>query len=387
MPNTICFSGPPSGPFGSCRVWFLISRQQENGGQSKRMRYHARMDSDRFFLFYQDNVLNGAADPDKVDWLTPGPSMTPGSDPPPRRRLSELTRILFRLLTRKYRMVIITAGSVQRRAPDSAGKRLLRGLWPAVLHNSLLCRTIRQILVGRQPLIVLDRYTSPEPVPEFLDLLAPDLYLKTSLRAEDADTEPRLRLLPYWIHCDVYPVPVRAEKDIDVFFGARQNSGPRERVFPELRALARDGYRVHIQKERCQLPEYFDLLARSYLVLSPEGHGYQCFRHYEAMLAGSVPLINEATSPPLNGLLGGFNCLFYPDVDGGLAQTASAALSDRAALQARGRELPVWVVANHSTEAVGRFLMSELRRLTGEEVETESTGETAPHDRSQIGAI
>lgn len=323
-----------------------------------------QMPGGRFLLIWQDNLLHGVVGRREIDWIAPGPSITPGSAPPPRLGPGKVFRILWHLLARHYRMVAIPVARPDWSYDDTNTKRRLRRAAAAILRNGPARTTIRRVLLGHQPLIVLDRYCRPDPVPEYLDLLAPDLYLKTQLREADAHTDQRVELLPYWIHCDRYPAPEGVVKDIDLFFGACLNSEPRRHALAELRKLEADGHRVCIQEARLPLPEYFAMLARSYLVVSPQGYGYHCFRHYEAMLAGSVPVINEAPGAVAGDLQNGHNCIIYGGENGGLAKAAATALADRESLATQGSRLRGWVMKEHSAQATGRYLLSALDRVS-----------------------
>jgi hypothetical protein len=41
------------------------------------------------------------------------------------------------------------------------------------------------------------------------------------------------------------------------------------------------------------LPEYYALLGRSKFVLSPPGRGWDCYRTYEALAMGAVPIVRR----------------------------------------------------------------------------------------------
>ena len=49
--------------------------------------------------------------------------------------------------------------------------------------------------------------------------------------------------------------------------------------------------------------EYFATLARSTFVFSPAGAGLDCFRHWEAMALGAIPLVDD--TPTTRDLLAG----------------------------------------------------------------------------------
>ena len=57
--------------------------------------------------------------------------------------------------------------------------------------------------------------------------------------------------------------------------------------------MRREGIDVDIG-ERMPIEQYMERCAKARLVWSPEGYGKECFRHYEAALCGSVPVISRA---------------------------------------------------------------------------------------------
>jgi len=53
----------------------------------------------------------------------------------------------------------------------------------------------------------------------------------------------------------------------------------------------------NIINNRMQHDKYFDILPSYKFIISPEGNGIDCHRHYEALIAGSIPIMeyNELT--------------------------------------------------------------------------------------------
>lgn len=88
--------------------------------------------------------------------------------------------------------------------------------------------------------------------------------------------------------------PEPGEKKWDLFYAGQSINWERGRVQEDLRRLGEAGFRV---RHCAPLPfeEYVRTMAHSWLVLSPPGNGYDCYRHYEVPLAGSVPLMAVPT--------------------------------------------------------------------------------------------
>jgi len=114
----------------------------------------------------------------------------------------------------------------------------------------------------------------------------------------------------------------------DIFFaGDLHEKGFRGRLVGELQTLARGrGWKV-LLKDRLPHGEYLECLESSRLCLSPPGMGWDCWRHYEAMLAGSIPVMPYPTilqyQPPRDGE----HCLYFAPEPGGLTRCLERALA------------------------------------------------------------
>lgn len=132
----------------------------------------------------------------------------------------------------------------------------------------------------------------------------------------------------------VYP-PAPRPKTSDIFFAGQHDGAStiRSEGLAELKALAADGFNIDIAEGRLDRQEFLDRAAAAHLVWSPEGYGWDCFRHYEAPLCWSVPLINTPTIIRHQPMQDGTHAVFYPPEPGGLARAAREALADPARLQ------------------------------------------------------
>ncbi|NBW97088.1 MAG: hypothetical protein EBR28_10240, partial [Planctomycetia bacterium] len=83
--------------------------------------------------------------------------------------------------------------------------------------------------------------------------------------------------------------------------------------------------------------EFLARCSRALITWSPEGLGWECFRHSEAALCGSVPLMNHPTILQHAAFREGEHCLHHGVEDGELAATVRAALRDRPRLIEMGR--------------------------------------------------
>ncbi len=143
--------------------------------------------------------------------------------------------------------------------------------------------------------------------------------------------------------------PPVAEKTADVFFAGAisGNSSVRAAGIEELRALTSEGYVIDLP-ERMTPQEFFKRMSAAWLAWSPAGLGWDCARHYEAPLVGSVPLMSMPSIIRDTPLEDGEHCVLYSPEPGGLARAVRAALADKTRLrkiaEAAGRH-----VARHHT--------------------------------------
>jgi len=220
----------------------------------------------------------------------------------------------------------------------------------------------RRLLRHGGPLIGLDFHDACALTPTALALLArATVYFKRELPLDrrallPAGTAAQQALLARHAH-KLRPVslglaPWRIaglpaeppEKSVDIFFAGalREGSAVRRQGAALLARLAAEGYRIDLAGQHLGREEYLARTARAWLVWSPSGLGWQCFRHFEALAAGSVPLIDRTTVEMPDPLLPGEHCLTYEPAGEDLLRAARAALADKPRLTgiaAAGRAL------------------------------------------------
>jgi hypothetical protein len=148
-------------------------------------------------------------------------------------------------------------------------------------------------------------------------------------------------------------------KEVDVFFAGRVegSSTVRERGYRELMALKAHGIVVDVPQSRLPPAEFYARCARAWLTWSPEGLGWDCFRHYEAPACGSVPLINH---PPIERhapLLDGRHAIYYDPEEGGLTRAITAALADKPRLAAIAEAGRKHVLQLHTPKALAAYIV------------------------------
>lgn len=167
----------------------------------------------------------------------------------------------------------------------------------------------------------------------------------------------------------VLPVPAEMpspEKTADIFFAGAisGNSSVRAAGITELKALAAQGYVVDIPEGRLPTQEYLTRMGKAWLAWSPAGLGWDCARHYEAPLVGTVPLMNVPPTLRDAPLCDGEHCVFYEPEPGGLVQAARRALADKQRLRRMARAAGQHVARHHTVQArAERVTMAVLGRM------------------------
>jgi hypothetical protein len=153
---------------------------------------------------------------------------------------------------------------------------------------------------------------------------------------------------------------VIAEKTTDIFFAGSVKGRPvREQGLPYLRSLASKGIRVE-ESRGFPLEEYMRRCACAWLVWSPEGLGRDCFRHYEAPLCHSVPIINRAPVNRYRPLVEGVHCFYYDPFGDDLARVILNGLRDKPRLLTMAQAGHEHVLEHHTHEALCRYIMEKV---------------------------
>ena len=151
-------------------------------------------------------------------------------------------------------------------------------------------------------------------------------------------------------------------KKTDVFFsGDCANRLNRQHGLKQLEALKAEGYAIDIAYDRLPREEFLRRCAQAYLVWSPEGFGWDCFRHYEVALVGSVPLMQTPTIYRYAPLKDGVHGLYYYVEEDDLALRIRQALQNRARLVEMGMAARRHVLERHTLDALSRYIIQETQ--------------------------
>lgn len=186
------------------------------------------------------------------------------------------------------------------------------------------------------------------------------------------------KLMPVSIGTGPTTEPVSAPKTTDIFFAGdvSPNSTIRSEGLRELLALRDEGIVVDWPEQRIPHSEFTRRLAGAWLSWSPGGYGWDCYRHYESGLLGTVAVINYPTIRRNAPLEDGTHCFFYSPEPGGLATAVRAALADKARLETMADAARRLVLAHHTDRGRVEYI---ARRVTGRNLD----GSPAPTQQKE----
>jgi Glycosyl transferases group 1 len=302
--------------------------------------------------------------PGSTDWVRWGGSLTADEPVQPEQpSLALLARTLSRLGRREFDLIILPAVHPQHVHDQSRCKLISKAVLRRIASVPALAMLLHRFGLRSARHVVLDIHDDPLMCHTTLRLFPHCmLYFKRELALGEAPGGPsagKFRPFPL-ILPDEGRAPPAHEKDIDLVFAGRLCNHTRRRAAEEARSLAARGVRVLIPDKPLPYPAFMEMLSRSWLVLSPEGLGWDCYRHYEACLAGSVPLINRPRFQRRLYLEEGAHCFYYDADRDCLAARILELLADKPRLRRMSEEGRRYVLGNHTRSAVGRYMLNEI---------------------------
>jgi hypothetical protein len=160
---------------------------------------------------------------------------------------------------------------------------------------------------------------------------------------------------------------VEAPKKTDVFFAGDTSFRPNRLTgIRQLERLKSEGFKIDIATQRLPHDEFIQHCAQAYLVWSPEGFGWDCYRHYEVGMAGSVPLMQSPPTYCYAPFIDNEHAIYYYVEGDHLAARVRQALQSRARLVEIGRAARQHVLRWHTHGSLGRYVIEETRRTLAE---------------------
>jgi glycosyl transferase family 1 len=302
--------------------------------------------------------------PDETEWIRWGSSLT--ADEPVRPEtpsIGLLARTLSRIWRREFDLIVLPAIHPDHIHNQSKIKLMSKALLRRLAKAPSFAGLVHRFGLRGSRHVVLDVSDERRLCDTTLSLFPHcALYFKREYALDEIGGGPlagKVRPVPLVLP-DERRVPPLREKDIDVMFAGNILNEPRRRAVEEARSLAQRGFRVFLPDKPLPYPEFMAALSRAWIVLSPEGEGWDCYRHYESCLAGSVPMINRPRYQRRLYLEDGKQCFYYDADRDTVAERIVALLADKARLTAMAEEGRRTVLANHTRAAVARYILDEL---------------------------
>jgi hypothetical protein len=152
-------------------------------------------------------------------------------------------------------------------------------------------------------------------------------------------------------------------KKTDVFFAGSTSFRPNRMTgIGQLERLKAEGYKIDIPTNRMPNDEFVQRCAQAYLVWSPEGFGWDCYRHYEVAAAGSVPLMQICPLLRHAPFVDDEQAIYYQVEGDQLAVRVRRALQNRERLVAMGQAARAHVLKWHTHLALSRYVIEETQR-------------------------
>lgn len=319
----------------------------------------------RVLVIGQDNHFAGMQGV-RVDHVvtrkTYTPDAAPGNDNRNTHTCSALTACL-RLLQNQYQLALLPAIDLTWPHNFSTKQKLQRAILRKIIHFPPAGFLARRLRPRSTHLAMIDRYDAPTIHEASAVFLNADSYWKVNPSATPAPTfggKP-VQFLPLWVFepPSGWSTVKWKDRNIDVFCASSINAPARERGLQLLRNLAASHpqLRVCIAEKPLTPDEFHEHMSRSRIVLSTEGVGFHCFRHYQTMLHQAVPLVNHNDAVRTD-LMDQVNCLRYHENQEDFNRVVLAALRDPSQLGIIANQARTFARQHHTPNAIAKKILT-----------------------------
>lgn len=312
--------------------------------------------------------------PRETTWFSLGASLIAGDEGCESERFTarRAWRLVRELRAGAYDLVILPAVDIGYAYDPGRLKRWLRRLVRVAASTRLAATVLEAVFRWSRNVVVFEDVSDLPTLSYEVCALVPGFLAYFKREADPART-PRpgarweavnARVVPWSLFLPTTDVvPDASQKTSDVFFAGHCHNAVRQRGLPQLRRLEARGCRVDVPAERLDYREYMARMAAAWLVWSPEGYGWDCYRHYEAAFAGAVPVINRPAPGRVPPYEDGAQCFYYPpEDDRALEETVLHALADKERLRTMAAAARERVLARFTRPALVAGMQAEIAR-------------------------
>ncbi|TLD70888.1 hypothetical protein FEM03_11325 [Phragmitibacter flavus] len=224
-------------------------------------------------------------------------------------------------------------------------------------------RFLTKLLIpGSTHIAVIDRYDATDIHEQSAQFFHANSYWKVNPATANASYRGKpVQFLPLWVFepPSGWSTVNWEDRDIDLFFASSINAPPRERGLQFIKNLAQSHpeLRLHIADKPLSADAFHEHMSRSRMVLSTEGVGFHCFRHYQTMLHEAVPLVNHNDQVQTN-LIDGENSLRYHENQNDFNRVVLSALQDLPRLATVARQARLFAQQHHTPNGIARRILA-----------------------------
>lgn len=302
--------------------------------------------------------------PKSTTWIRwGGPLVADEPNNPETLSVKTLIRTLILLTKREFDLIVLPAIHPEHSHGQSGYKNAAKSALRSLADQQLSAKLLSILGLSKSRKIILD-ISDDRHLCETALRLFPDSerYFKRELdlgKSYAPGILEKLRPIPLFVPNEER-IPAKKSKIYDVFFSGALCSPARRKAVAEALKLEAQGIATYIPDAPLPYDEFLDALSRSWLVLSPEGLGWDCYRHYEACLAGAVPVINEPSYRRRLFLQEGSHSFYYKPEGSQLTDCLTKLLSDKQKLTEVAEAGRRHVLAHHTRAAIARQIASDI---------------------------
>jgi len=274
-------------------------------------------------------------------------------------------RCFLKVVLNRYDLVVLPSAMLARVVETNKGPKALLGkLLYRGSYSSWLCLLVRnaiKLVLRDTKLAFVERFSQMTVHRNFFAFFPEATLFKTIVhRTYPKFPNLEVRGLPYWLNIGSYPdlkLLPEEERNVDVFYVGTTNCKAREITEELYEKSTAAGVNFLWQREKVPFETFVEYLNETKVAWSPEGTNWQCWRHYEALYYGAIPLINKPNEDIYHDLVHGETALFYRNVDEAVTLLKDLQ-SGKLKMKTTCEERRQFVIEKHSATAAGNHIFN-----------------------------